>query len=46
MQFLHGRFPLGVRMQVSAELLLGRRTLMEYLLSSVRKAFHEAVMER
>jgi hemolysin D len=40
------RFPLGAGMQASAEILLGRRTVMEYLLSPVRKAFHEAGRER
>jgi HlyD family secretion protein len=33
-------------MQVVAELHQGRRTVMEYLLSPVRKAFHEAARER
>ena len=40
------RFPLGAGMQATAEILLGRRTVMEYLLSPVRKAFHEAGRER
>ena len=40
------RFPLGAGMQASAEILLGRHTVMEYLLSPVRKAFHEAGRER
>ncbi|MHB8165764.1 MAG: HlyD family type I secretion periplasmic adaptor subunit [Sulfuricella sp.] len=40
------RFPLGAGMQASAEILLGQRTVMEYLLSPVRKAFHEAGRER
>ncbi len=40
------RFALGAGMQASAEILLGRRTVMEYLLSPVRKAFHEAGRER
>ena len=40
------RFPLGAGMQASAEILFGRRTVMEYLLSPVRKAFHEAGRER
>ena len=30
----------------SSEILLGRRTVMEYLLSPVKKAFHEAGRER
>ena len=29
-------------MQVTAEIHLGTRTVLEYLLSPVRKAFHEA----
>jgi HlyD family secretion protein len=33
-------------MQTNAEILLGRRTVMEYLLSPVRKAFQEAARER
>ncbi|MBD9359929.1 HlyD family type I secretion periplasmic adaptor subunit [Methylomonas fluvii] len=33
-------------MQVSAEIKLGTRTVLEYLLSPVRKAFHEAARER
>ena len=33
-------------MQTSAEVLLGQRTVMEYLLSRVRQAFHEAARER
>lgn len=40
------RFGLEPGMQVSAEILLGRRTVMEYLLSPVQKAFHEAGRER
>jgi len=40
------RFPLGAGMQISAEILLGRRTVLEYLLSPVQKAFHEAGRER
>ncbi len=40
------RFPLGAGMQASVEILLGRRTVMEYLLSPVQKAFHEAGRER
>ncbi len=39
-------FPLEAGMQASAEILLGQRTVMEYLLSPVRKAFHEAGRER
>jgi HlyD family secretion protein len=33
-------------MQVDAEISLGQRTVIEYLLSPVRKAFHEAGRER
>jgi HlyD family secretion protein len=33
-------------MQVDAEIALGQRTVLEYLLSPVRKAFHEAGRER
>lgn len=33
-------------MQVSAEINLGTRTVLEYLLSPVQKAFHEAARER
>ncbi len=33
-------------MQVVAEIHQGRRTVMEYLLSPVQKAFHEAGRER
>ncbi len=40
------RYPLGVGMHVTAEILLGRRTVMEYLLSPVQKAWHEAGRER
>lgn len=40
------RLPLNAGMQTSAEVLLGRRTVMEYLLSPVRKAFHDAARER
>jgi hemolysin D len=40
------RLPLSAGMQTSAEVLLGRRTVMEYLLSPVRRAFHEAARER
>lgn len=41
-----GRLQLSPGMQVSAEIHLGRRTVMEYLLSPVRKAWHEAGRER
>jgi hemolysin D len=33
-------------MQTNAEILLGTRSVMEYLLSPVRKAWHEAGRER
>jgi HlyD family secretion protein len=33
-------------MQVAAEIHLGTRSVLEYLLSPVRKAFHEAARER
>ena len=39
-------FPLSAGMQANAEILLGTRTVMEYLLSPVRKAWHEAGRER
>lgn len=40
------RFPLNAGMQTSAEILLGSRTVAEYLLSPVQKAWHEAARER
>jgi HlyD family secretion protein len=40
------RLPLTAGMQTNAEILLGRRTVLEYLLSPVRQAFHEAARER
>ena len=40
------RYALTPGMQVMAEIHLGDRTVMEYLLSPVRKAFHEAGRER
>ena len=40
------RLPLAAGMQVSAEIHLGRRTVLEYLLSPVQKAWHEAARER
>ncbi len=40
------RFTLGAGMQANAEILLGTRTVMEFLLSPVRKAWHEAGRER
>ncbi len=41
-----GRLPLAAGMQASAEILLGRRSVLEYLLSPVQKAWHEAGRER
>jgi len=40
------RFPLNAGMQTNAEILLGTRSVAEYLLSPVRKAWHEAGRER
>jgi HlyD family secretion protein len=40
------RYPLAAGMQVAAEINLGTRTVLEYALSPVRKAFHEAARER
>jgi HlyD family secretion protein len=40
------RFPLSAGMQASAEILLGTRTVLEYLLSPVQKAWHESGRER
>ena len=40
------RFPLSSGMQTHAEIWLGDRTVMEYLLSPVRRAWHEAGRER
>jgi HlyD family secretion protein len=37
---------LSAGMQATAEILLGRRSVMEYLLSPVQKAWHEAARER
>ena len=39
-------FALSAGMQTHAEIRLGTRTVMEYLLSPVRKAWHEAGRER
>jgi HlyD family secretion protein len=39
-------YPLSPGMQVSAEVNLGTRTVLEYFLSPVTKAFHEAGRER
>ena len=44
---MHGeRFALSAGMQANAEILLGTRSVMEYLLSPVQKAWHEAGRER
>jgi hemolysin D len=40
------RYTLAPGMQVIAEIHLGERSVLEYLLSPVRKAFHEAARER
>ncbi|MFN3628592.1 MAG: HlyD family type I secretion periplasmic adaptor subunit [Casimicrobiaceae bacterium] len=40
------KYPLSVGMQTTAEILLGDRTVAEYLLSPVKKAWHEAGRER
>ena len=40
------RFLLSAGMQTNAEIKLGDRTVIEYLLSPVRKAWHEAGRER
>lgn len=40
------RFKLAAGMQTNAEILLGTRSVAEYLLSPVRKAWHEAARER
>jgi HlyD family secretion protein len=48
-QFLEAdgrKYGLAPGMQVSAEIHLGTRTVLEYLLSPVTKAFHEAARER
>lgn len=39
-------YPVVPGMQVAAEINLGTRTVMEFLLSPVQKAFHEAARER
>lgn len=39
-------FPLGVGMQTTAEIVLGQRTVAEYLLSPLQKAWHDAGRER
>jgi HlyD family secretion protein len=40
------KYAVAPGMQVAAEINLGTRTVMEYLLSPVQKAFHEAARER
>lgn len=40
------KFRLAPGMQVSAEIHLGTRSVLEYLLSPVQRAFHEAARER
>jgi HlyD family secretion protein len=40
------KYRLQPGMQVSAEIHLGTRTVLEYLLSPVQKAFQEAARER
>ena len=39
-------YPLSAGMRVTAEIRLGMRTVAEYLLSPVSKAWHEAGRER
>ena len=40
------RLPLSAGMQANAEILIGQRSVIEYLLSPARKAWHEAARER
>ncbi|MFM9970456.1 MAG: hypothetical protein ACKVQK_18860 [Burkholderiales bacterium] len=40
------QYKLAPGMQVSAEIHLGSRSVLEYLLSPVQKAFHESARER
>lgn len=40
------RFSLSAGMQTNAEILLGTRSVLEYLLSPVQKAWHDAGRER
>ena len=40
------RYPLAPGMQAIAEIHLGERTVLEYLLSPIQRAFHEAARER
>ena len=41
-----GRYTLAPGMQVSSEIHLGTRSILEYVLSPVQKAWHEAGRER
>ncbi len=41
-----GRFPLAAGMQLSAEIIEDRRTVLEYLLSPVQRVFNAAARER
>ena len=41
-----GRYALAPGMQVAGEIHLGTRTVLEYLVSPVQRAFHEAARER
>jgi len=41
-----GRYALAPGMQVAAEIHLGTRSVMEYVLSPVQRAWHEAARER
>lgn len=40
------RYPLAPGMQAIAEIHLGERTVLEYILSPIQRAFHEAARER
>jgi HlyD family secretion protein len=46
LEFEGARYRLQPGMQVAAEIHLGTRTVMEYLLSPLQKAWHEAARER
>lgn len=46
LQFDGRSLPLAAGMQVDAEIRLGERTLLEYLLAPIQKAWHEAARER
>jgi hemolysin D len=39
-------YPLAAGMQVAGDIQIGRRSVLEYLLSPVQKAFHDAARER